>query len=177
MSKQSLALILCLYHIHHVLSFPVARFPEAVCYAADLEDVTSELPLPRARKKHEGKVVGSAGQSFNVPSGESDVSIGYIMGSLFLPPNGIKDPEATGVCSQVFTVVSCQPKALEIAYGDPDEEEGSLEPETAQRFLLGPGDQFRIPLGNVYRLHNHSKSTDAKLAWTIIRPRTPAHDL
>mmetsp|Transcript_1666 Transcript_1666/g.2221 ORF Transcript_1666/g.2221 Transcript_1666/m.2221 type:complete len:345 (-) Transcript_1666:228-1262(-) len=132
---------------------------------------SSELPLPRSRKKHEGKVVGTASQSFNVPSGDNDVSIGYIMGNLCLPPNAIKDPESTGACSQVFTVCSCQPKSLEVAFGDPAEEDGNFVPETAQRFLLSAGDQFRIPPGNAYRLHNHSKTTDSQLAWTIIRPK------
>lgn len=92
------------------------------------------------------------------------------MGSLRLPPKAVKDPESVGSCAQTFTVVTGQPGALEIAYGDPDHDEGVLEPESAQRFLLNPGDMFRIPPGNCYRLQNHSKVAESLLTWTIIRP-------
>ena len=92
------------------------------------------------------------------------------MGNLILPPRGIKDPESVGSCAQTFTVVKNQPGSLEVAYGDADETDGTLIPETAQRFLLSSGDMFRIPPGNCYRLENHSKSTECYLTWTIIRP-------
>jgi centromere protein C len=91
------------------------------------------------------------------------------MGNLLLPPHGIKDPESVGACAQTFTVVSCQPKAVEVAFADPDEPDGELDEKTAQRFLLSPGDIFRIPPGNCYRLCNHSETVDAKFTWTIIR--------
>ena len=42
--------------------------------------------------------------------------------------------------------------------------------ETAQRFLLSPGDMFCVPAGNMYRIENHSKTHECKLFWTIIRP-------
>mmetsp|Transcript_1298 Transcript_1298/g.1976 ORF Transcript_1298/g.1976 Transcript_1298/m.1976 type:complete len:626 (+) Transcript_1298:98-1975(+) len=142
---------------------------KVISYVSNL--VSTDLPRPASRRKSEGKVVGRAAQSFNIQSGENDVTVGYIMGNLTLPPKGIKDPETTGSCSQVFTVCHCQPKSLEIAYADPHEEEGSLNPETAQRFLLSAGDQFRVPPGNAYKLVNHSTTTDSFLAWTIIRPR------
>jgi centromere protein C len=147
----------------------VIQFAEVVSYAASLKD--TNLPLPTTgRRKHEGKIVGRAAQSFNVPSSDNNVFVGYLMGNLKLPPKGIKDPESTGACSQVFTVCSCQPNSLEVAFGDPHEEEGSLSPLTAQRFLLSSGDQFRIPPGNAYRLENHSSTTECMMAWTIIRP-------
>jgi len=94
------------------------------------------------------------------------------MGNLTLPPKGIKDSEGVGMCAQVFTVVSCQPLAMEVAYSDPehDLEENTFNPETAERFLLQKGDMFRIPPGNSYRLCNHSKSDEAFLTWTIVRP-------
>jgi centromere protein C len=94
---------------------------------------------------------------------------GYLMGNLMLPPRAIKDPECVGACAQTFTVVSCQPNALEVAYGDPDEDEGVLNPDTAQRFMVGPGDMFRIPPKNCYRLENHSRKKQCILTWTIIR--------
>ena len=99
-----------------------------------------------------------------------------LLGSLQLPPTGIKDPESAGSCSLSFTVCSAQPKSVELAFGDPNEDEGAVTPKTAQRFLLGPGDMFRVLPGNSYRLENHSKTTDAFLSWTIIRPRRNAPD-
>jgi centromere protein C len=117
-------------------------------------------------------VTGKAAQAFNVQSNEDDNYVGYIMGNLLLPPKGIKDSESVGPCAQTFTVCSCQPKALEVAYGDPDNAGNELDPYSAQRFLLGPGDMFRVPPGNSYRLENHSIVTDCLLTWTIIRPKS-----
>ena len=88
-----------------------------------------------------------------------------------LPPKGMKDSESVGGCAVIFTVVSGQPGALEVAYADPGEENsGTFMEETAIRFLLGPGDMFRVPPANNYRIENHSKTTDCFLTWTIIRP-------
>jgi hypothetical protein len=141
------------------------------------ELTATDLPLSRPRKKNESKKpIGRAAQSFNISSSKSDAIVGYIMGNLVLPPGGLKDSESTGSCSQVFTVCNCQPKSVEVAYGDPNEEEGSLTPLTAQRFLLSAGDQFRIPPGNAYQLTNHSTTTDCLFAWTIIRPRRTEED-
>jgi len=131
--------------------------------------VERALPLGKNRSKSDGKVVGRAAQAFHVMNEESSVYPGYLMGNLILPPKGIKDAEAVGGCSQTFTVVSGQKKAVEIAYGDPDNMNGLVEPKTAQRFLLSKGDMFRIPPGNCYRLQNHSKEVDCLLTWTIIR--------
>jgi centromere protein C len=130
----------------------------------------SELPVSNSRTKEEGRVAGRAAQGFNIPNNDNDNYVGYIMGNLVLPPKGIKDAESVGPCSQTFTVCLCQPSALEVAYGDPDQPEGILNPDTAQRFYLGPGDLFRVPPGNCYRLENHSKRSDCLLTWTIIRP-------
>jgi centromere protein C len=143
---------------------------EVISYASKMEG--SDLPLSKHRKKSEGKVTGKAAQAFNVQSNDDDNYVGYIMGNLLLPPKGIKDSESVGPCAQTFTVCACQPKALEIAYGDPDNTGNELDPDSAQRFLLGPGDMFRVPPGNSYRLENHSTSTDCLLTWTIIRPKS-----
>ena len=131
----------------------------------------SDLPISKKRKFSEGNITGKAAQAFNISSDHDDY-VGYIMGNLLLPPKGIKDSESVGPCAQTFTVCNCQPKALEIAYGDPDQPDGELDAETAQRFLLGPGDMFRVPPGNTYRLENHSEATECLLTWTIIRPRS-----
>ena len=105
---------------------------------------------------------------------------GYIAGNSTLPPNGSMEPEAGGEDATLFTVVTCQPGALEVAYGRASEgpqEENDFNPDTAQRFFLDPGCMFRVPPGNTYRVHNHSSTTDAFLTWTIIRPlqHPPAH--
>ena len=136
----------------------------------------SDLPLPPGRRKSESKVVGQAAQAFNTNYNEEENYVGYIMGSLNLPPKAIKDSESVGPCSQTFTVCRCQPKALEVAYGDPDSTGNELDPESAQRFLLSEGDMFRVPPGNSYRLENHSKGTEALLTWTIIRPKSTGSD-
>jgi centromere protein C len=131
----------------------------------------SDLPVAGTRTKSESKKVGKAAQAFNVPNDDNDNYVGYIMGNLVLPTKAIKDAESVGPCSQTFTVCQSQPGALEVAYGDPEMADGALDPETAQRFLLGPGDMFRVPPGNCYRLENHSSTTACFLTWTIIRPR------
>ena len=130
----------------------------------------SDLPMSNSRTKEEGKITGKASQAFNITHEDSDNYVGYIMGNLALPPKAIKDAESVGPCSQTFTVCHGQSRALEVAYGDPDQPEGVLNPETAQRFYLGPGDLFRVPPGNCYRLENLSESKDCILTWTIIRP-------
>ena len=132
--------------------------------------VMSSLPLTEKRTKSESKVVGKAGQAFNVPNDQDGNHTGFIMGNLILPPKGIKDAESVGQCSQAFTVCWCQPGALEIAFGHPDDSAGTFNTKMAHRFLVGPGDMFRIPPGNTYRLENHSKSKDCYLTWLIIRP-------
>mmetsp|Transcript_1695 Transcript_1695/g.3644 ORF Transcript_1695/g.3644 Transcript_1695/m.3644 type:complete len:755 (+) Transcript_1695:289-2553(+) len=147
---------------------------KVIAYADGLE--ASDLPLSNQRDEKDGFVVGQAAQAFNIPNDDNDNYVGYIMGNLRLPPKAIKDAESVGPCSQTFTVFSCQPKSLEIAYGDPDLPEGILDPLSAQRFYLSPGDMFRVPPGNCYRLQNRSKTTDAFLTWTIIRPRNVANE-
>jgi len=143
---------------------------KVVAYASNMEG--SGLPISKKRKKAEGKVTGKAAQAFNISSDGNDDYVGYIVGNLLLPPKGIKDSESVGPCAQTFTVCRSQPKALEIAFGDPDQPDGELDAETSQRFLLGPSDMFRVPPGNSYRLENHSEDTECLLTWTIIRPRS-----
>ena len=149
--------------------YRLCLFAEVVSYADRME--AAELPLSATRTKEEGSIVGSAAQAFNIPSDQNDNYVGYIMGNLLLPPRGIKDAESVGPCSQTFTVCTGQKKALEVAFADPDGPEGMLDDESAQRFLLGPGDLFRVPPGNTYRLENHSTTKPCLLTWTIIRPR------
>lgn len=128
-----------------------------------------DLPLSRSRKKNEGKVVGKAAQSFHMANDENPAFPGYIVGSLVLPPRGIKDAESVGLCAQVFTVVRGQSQSIEIAYGDPENESSTWDPSTAERFLVSQGDNFLVPPGNTYRVQNHSRTTEALLSWTIVR--------
>ena len=152
------------------LANPVA-FSEVVSLSDRLE--RHDLPLPSGRKKSDGKVVGRAAQAFNILNEQlSDNYVGYIMGHLTLPPKGIKDYESVGLCAQTFTVCHGQPGALELSIVDPDGDDNSNHDDFAQRFLLSPGDMFRIPQNNTYQLRNHSESVDSKLTWTIIRPHS-----
>ena len=154
-------------HLQHLIdSFCIA---EVVAYAENME--AADLPLSATRTREDGFVVGKAAQAFNIPSDPNDHYVGYIMGNLYLPPRGIKDAESVGPCSQTFTVCTGQKKAIEVAFADPDGPEGILDDNSAQRFMLGPGDLFRVPPGNTYRLQNHSKTKPCVLTWTIIRPR------
>lgn len=76
----------------------------------------------------------------------------------------------------MFFVAEGQPGSLEVAYAHADESE--FVAEKAHRFLLSPGDQFFIPPHNVYRLENHSATTDVKIYWTIVKVGTaPASPL
>ncbi len=133
-----------------------------------------DLPRVKKRKKGESKVVAKASQTFNV--GARGEMPGYINGCMELPPTAIKDDESVGPCVQLFVVVECQPKSLELAIADPNINEGNWVSKAAQRFFLSKGDQFHIPSGNVYRLENHSKTKSCSLTWTLVRPSTNNRD-
>jgi centromere protein C len=94
----------------------------------------------------------------------------WLSGLVELLPLAIKDAEGVGSCLQHFHVMECQPKALEFALADPEDDDGKFQNENAQRFLLSKGDAFYVPPGNVYRLENHSESERCLLGYTIIRP-------
>jgi len=128
--------------------------------------VTTALPIADGRKPGQD-TVALAAQAFNVPQASEDIP-GWISGHVVVPPEGIKDAEGVGMCSQVFFVGTCQPKSFELAIGAPDED--AFNEETAQRFLLSEGDFFHVPPNNIYRIQNHSSQFQAKLFWTIIRP-------
>jgi len=128
-----------------------------------------DLPLTDKRQKGDGKVVARAAQAFNIEPQNENMP-GYICGCMEVPPLGIKEEEGVGPCSQVFNVGECQPKSVELAVADPEVNGGNFNPQNAVRFLLSKGDMFHIPAGNVYRVQNHSKTTDCILNWTIIRP-------
>jgi hypothetical protein len=126
---------------------------------------TKDLPISEFEKS-QGKVAGKDAQSFHMPNDLNPIFPGYKVGCLILPPKGIKDAVSVEVSAHVFTIVHCQPGALEAAFVVP--EGNSWNSETAQRSLLSVGDQFLIPPGNCYRLENHSESTKAILSYTVI---------
>lgn len=132
-----------------------------------------ELPRSAQRKKSEGPVVGKAAQAFYVSYDYNPIYPGYIMGKLVLPPKGIKDAECVGSCAQTFTILTGQPNSIELVFADPNIDDGKMKLPTAQHFLLDPGDVFRVPPGNSYRLQNHSKTHECIMSWTIIRPTHP----
>ncbi|KAG9403658.1 hypothetical protein AC1031_006308 [Aphanomyces cochlioides] len=109
---------------------------------------------------------GYAGQTFNLPGGPALPT--WISGRLVLPPQAVKQPESVGNCTQVFVVMSCQPGSLEVAYGHPSE--GVYDEETAQRYLLSPGDEYFVPPENAYFLRNHSKTVEAEVRFMILKP-------
>mmetsp|Transcript_16597 Transcript_16597/g.23656 ORF Transcript_16597/g.23656 Transcript_16597/m.23656 type:complete len:758 (+) Transcript_16597:192-2465(+) len=135
-----------------------------VAYSSDM--TATRLPKTTGRGRHESNVLGFASQAFNV-AGIGDSIPGWISGNLLLPPRAIKDAEGVGLCSQVFFVGDCQPGSIEFSVANPEENE--YLPATAQRFLLSKGDFFHVPPSNVYRLENHSRTTECKVYWTIIR--------
>jgi hypothetical protein len=135
-----------------------------ISYADNM--VGTNLPVT-AEREAGSEVVGVAAQAFNIPQATDDVP-GWISGHVILPPNGIKDAEGVGMCSQVFFVSGCQPKSFEVAIGAP--EEHAFNAQTAQRFMLSAGDFFHVPPNNIYRIENHSDDIECKLFWSIIRP-------
>ncbi len=137
---------------------------ELISYCSQM--VETRLPKTVSRGKKESDVVGLASQAFNVSSIGENIP-GWISGHLLLPPRAIKDAEGVGLCSQVFFVGDCQPGSIEFSLANPEENE--YLPATAQRFLLSKGDFFHVPPGNVYRLENHSRTTECKVFCTIIR--------
>lgn len=145
----------------------ISTFTEVVSFYS--ADKLNDLPVSKPRKKSDGKVIGKAAQSFSVSNDRNPAFPAYIVGHLSLPPQGVKDAESVGMCTQVFTVIRGQAKSIEVAYGDPDHESVTWDPKHAERFLLSVGDNFLVPPGNSYRLENHSNSTECLLSWTIIR--------
>lgn len=140
----------------------IKKKTEAVAY----HDKVEYRPLPRMREQ--GIKPGDASQAFGFQPTPGSPLSGYLAGHLILPRRGTKEEEPVGSCTHIFTVVSGQPGALEVAYAAEGED---FDAATAIRFLLGsPGDLFRIPAGNRYRIQNHSPTTPCCLTWTIIRP-------
>jgi hypothetical protein len=165
----------CLLQLSHGLYFFFfSRHPassEVIAYPENIQ--LHQLPNAGAHRidPHECETPGIfAAAVFNVKHRQSDYP-SCMTGVLEIPPRGIKDPDCVGRNPQICVVLECQPDALEVAYGDPDDVEGSFNPATATRFFLRPHTLFRIPPGNCYRLENHSETDDATVMWTLLRHR------
>ena len=76
-----------------------------------------------------------------------------------LRERSVKDLESTHNCTQVFVVVSGQPKAVQADIGD-------------RSYLVSPGDHFFVPQNCDYRLTNHSSTAPAEIAFVVIKPRS-----
>ncbi|ETW06693.1 hypothetical protein, variant [Aphanomyces invadans] len=169
-------------HKSKTTPFPIDDLPSEYSYlATDTGNIWDELNsdtkktrvIGRSKASEvfalpgiEGLPCGYAGQTFNLPGGPTLPT--WISGRLLLPPNGAKQPESVGNCTQTFVVLQCQPGSLEVAYADPSE--GSFDHETAQRFLLSPGDEYFVPPQNAYYLRNHSKTVEAEVRFVIMKP-------
>lgn len=128
-----------------------------------------DLPLTKGqRTKREGNKTGKATQCFNLVADAPGVP-SFISGTLILPPKAIKDAESVLSNVQHFTVIRCQPNALEVAYADPRDNSNTVTDESAEHFLLEQADTFFVPAGNAYRLVNHSKTKEALISWMIVR--------
>ena len=134
-----------------------------------------EIPISSTRRKELGTGTGRAAQSFHVDS-ETPGEPSYVVGTLILPPGADKDPESVGGSAQIFTVVDCQRKSLEVAYADPESAVDDLKDSQATHFHVSKGDNFHVPPGNVYRLINHSQTSDCVISWTIIRDTSEGED-
>ncbi len=85
-----------------------------------------------------------------------------------MPPEASKDAEGVGKYAQVFFISEGQSQSLEFGLADPSNDVWSES--SAQRVLLGPGDSFYVPPGNIYRLENHSRNSSCKLYYLINKP-------
>lgn len=128
-----------------------------------------ELPMSAKRSKDENELVGVASQAFFTPQMSNGVP-GWISGQVVLPPTAIKDAEGVGACTQLFFVSETQGKCVEVAIALAKNDKVNFDADTAQRYLVGTGDQFFVPPHNVYRLENHSSKLSAKISWVIIKP-------
>ena len=81
----------------------------------------------------------------------------FSSGVLVLPPLSKKQHELT--CSvESFVILSAAPRSLQVTIGD-----------TA--FRVSKGDQFFVPLGNVYSLHNLSEEREVRVYFHLITPQ------
>jgi len=126
------------------------------------------LPLQATQQRRKGhEEVAYAAQLFS-QSDPENLRSSWLAGFLELPPGAIKDAENVQSYTQVFFVSSGQRESLELGIADPRETDWT--DSLAQRVLLGPGDSFFIPPGNIYRLENHSEDRKCVINWVIIKP-------
>lgn len=132
---------------------------------------TAPMALPvTSTNRPAGKKVPQplASHFFHVAEAEKGVMSGWMAGSVDLPPGSIKDAEGVGRYLQVFFVVKGQKGSVEFGLADPLQD--FWDDRTAQRVLLGPGDSFYVPPGNIYRLENHSPTISCSINWMIVYP-------
>ena len=95
-----------------ILNLLICAIPKIVSYASSM--ASSDLPV-MTRCQREGRVSGKVAQAFHVPSTPVGMAIpGWIASQWRFPPNGIKDAENVGFCSQVFFVSKYQPNSFKL---------------------------------------------------------------
>ncbi len=77
---------------------------------------------------------------------------------VLLKERSIKEVESTHLCTQVFVVISGQPRSVQVDI-------------SGNSYLVSPGDHFFVPEDCEYRLANHSEDTPAEIAFVVIKPR------
>lgn len=80
---------------------------------------------------------------------------------VLLKERSTKDLESTHNCTQVFVVITAQPRGVQVDIG-------------GHTYLVSPGDHFFVPQNCEYRLTNHSSDTQAEIAFVVIKPRLEA---
>jgi hypothetical protein len=105
--------------------------------------------------------------AFNGSSPGTNAAIAYSLGTILLPPNCVKYPEPSGKRTFMFTVFSTQPAMLEFSWRPTAVD---LMTSTKKKVRLNKGDMFRVFPGTSFRLKNHSKTTAAKISFTLIIP-------
>ena len=107
-----------------------------------------KLPDTSNNKNSPYPAQASAAAAFDAPE--------YISGSVSLKPKTIKALESTTDSIQIFTVLSAQPKSIEVNIGD-------------RVYLVSPGDHFLVPRYCEYKLVNHSQDTPAEITFVVVR--------
>lgn len=107
--------------------------------------------LPGSTVKHRSL----AAAAFDTPQ--------FLSGTVKLEVGATKDRESTQQCTQVFSVMTCQPGALVAGVAD-------------KSLVLNPFDHFFVPPGTEYSITNHSAHTVAMLAFVLLKDGADADD-
>jgi hypothetical protein len=119
--RSCFSLLLVPFFYHLPFTAAVVRHAQHLAF----ERLPVTLPRPRGRA---GAALAAA--SFDAPQ--------FISGTLKVKPGSMKDEESTFNCTQVFVVLMCHPRGLQVDIN-------------GQSYLMSPGDHFFVPQGEVDR--------------------------